>query len=79
MKPSDTPTESKSPEKLCVFCKHLEYDAAGCGEYADPASLSCRKGHRLAGQGYGQYVYDVADFRAMILTAATCPDYTEAK
>jgi len=68
-----------STEKLCVFCKALEYDEAGHGEYADPAKLSCAKGHKLSGRTDTQIIFDIEDFRAMIMTAKNCPDYEEAK
>jgi hypothetical protein len=66
-------------EKLCVFCKHLEYESGTGGDYPDPAQLSCRKKHKLlpepGGFFYMQSIYDIDDFRKMILTAETCPDY----
>jgi hypothetical protein len=65
-------------EKLCVFCKHLKYSDGGWGDYAEAASLNCKKGRDLRPSGY-QSVYDVEDFREMILTAQNCPDYDEAR
>lgn len=68
-------------EKLCVFCNHLEYNSAGCGAYAEPADLECLKGHKLLkekGMAGWQSVYSVDDFRKMIVTAETCPDYDQA-
>jgi len=66
-------------EKLCVFCVHLSYNDDGYGEYAEPASLSCGKGRTLNGKNLWQSVYDIEDFRRMILTAKDCPDYEQAK
>ena len=60
-------------EKLCLFCQHLEYEAAGNGEYAEPAELYCKKNHILNGEK--QTIYDLDDFRRMILTAESCNDY----
>ena len=65
-------------ERLCVFCEHLEYNSAGYGEYADPAELECRRGHRLHQRPWPydrQNVYSIEDFRQMILTAQNCKDY----
>lgn len=71
---------SKAPEKICMFCVHLEFEDGGYGDYADPASLDCSKGHygdmRTRGNNH---VYNVADFRRMIVRAATCQDYTQVK
>lgn len=61
-------------EKLCVFCKNLDFDANQGGAYPDPPNFSCRK--RVWNLDfYG----NLNDFRAMILTAETCPEYDEAK
>jgi hypothetical protein len=64
-------------EKLCVFCNHLEFDTSGChGDYPDPAYMQCTKGHwSVAHNGWKL----PEEFRASIQTAATCPDYDEAK
>lgn len=59
-----------------MFCKHLEFEHGGYGEYADPSSLSCRKGHFGA---YENYVHDEDDFRRIIVRARDCKDYDEAK
>jgi hypothetical protein len=63
-------------ERNCMFCKHLEYEPAGYGEYADPAGLSCRKGHFKA---WDNFVYNEGDFRKIVVRAVKCPDYDEAK
>lgn len=63
-------------EKNCMFCTHLSYEAAGHGEYADPAGLECKKGHFKA---YHTFVYDEDDFRRIIVKAQTCPDYNQVK
>lgn len=65
-----------SVEKNCMFCNHLEFDDGGYGEYADPAGLSCAKGHF---QSYSTFVHDAGDFRRIIIKAQTCPDYDQAK
>ena len=62
-------------EKLCVFCKHLQYNSQEYGEYAEPANLECSKGHSLCKGIELNFIYDVADFRRMILTAKNCNDY----
>lgn len=59
-------------ERLCLFCKNLRceqprfYESGGI-----PGGFECGKGH---------YEYemtdDIADFRKLMLTAETCPDYT---
>ena len=66
-------------EKLCVFCVYLRYDPDTGGDYAEPAQLQCEKGHALRPNTSWQAVYDVEDFRKMILTAKDCSDYKEAK
>jgi hypothetical protein len=70
-------------ERICMFCKHLEYEDGGYGEYADPASLSCAKGHFASRKGdhFGnqRFVHDVADFRSIIIKAQDCKDYTEVR
>lgn len=76
-------------EKLCVFCVHLYWDQGGMyGDYPDPSRLVCRKNHLLLpDEGWGdgkfgpreQTVYDVADFREMIVKAKDCPDYEQVK
>jgi len=67
-------------EKLCVFCKHFDWEAIGYTYYSTltggdtHGGMSCRKGH------FSQYDAgrpdDVDDFRTTILRAGTCPDYT---
>lgn len=67
-------------EKLCVFCVHLDFHCGTGGDYPDPAELECRKGHQLreAENGFPrQGIYDIEDFRAMIVKPATCPDYKQ--
>lgn len=72
-------------EKLCVFCKHLEYNEDTGGDYADPANLTCRKKHliheksMLSWQKNVKNIYDIEDFRKVILHAKNCHDYTEVK
>lgn len=56
-----------------MFCPHLEYHKAGYGEYADPANLSCAMNH--FGQQGNETVFDIDDFRAIIVRAEGCPDY----
>jgi hypothetical protein len=65
-------------EKLCVFCRHVEMNTRGChGDYPDPATFECGRGHWSEIPHYGIGFPD--DFRKVILTAATCPDYDEVK
>jgi hypothetical protein len=62
-----------------VFCKHLDFYGGGGGEYPEPAALECMKKHDLREKtGWSNYqsVYDMDDFRAMIVTAKNCPDYS---
>ena len=67
-------------EKLCVFCKNLEFNAGGHGTYADPASFKCMKRHPIHDdRNSDAFVFDVEDFRKIIVHAENCPDYTEAK
>jgi hypothetical protein len=66
-------------EKLCMFCKHLTYEDGGGGEYAPPSSLNCAKKHFKDSWGdkTGEhYVYDIEDFRAIIVQAENCKDYS---
>lgn len=74
-------------EKLCVFCHHMEFDDGGYGEYADPASMTCKKGHWV-GKNRSSYTNgaiemysgdDLGKFREVILLAAKCPDYDGPK
>jgi hypothetical protein len=67
-------------EKLCVFCKHWDFYGGSQG-YSEmtpgsDASMSCSKGHweRWCLHDTGE-----SDFRRIILTAQTCPDYTQVK
>ena len=67
-----------------MFCTHLSYEEAGHGDYADPASLECDLGHFPDWRADGKkvqsnFVYDVEDFRRLIIQAETCPDYDQVK
>jgi len=64
-------------EKLCIFCKHFDWDSINTG---DPNSsypgcgpeggAKCWAGH------YNEVRPDDAEaVRALLLTAETCPDY----
>lgn len=70
-------------EKLCIFCRHLKFSGGGYGEYADPASLTCGKEHNIHTSkddwNWEKFVYDIEDFRRVIIHAKDCPDYDEAK
>jgi hypothetical protein len=66
-------------EKICMFCEHLKYDTGGGYEYADPSQLSCSKGHFDKMGGGKTFVYDLSDFRRLIVRAADCPDYKQVK
>ena len=75
----ETPPHKR--EKLCVFCTHAEFNDSGCwGDYPDPAKLECHKGH-FEGRYHevGLPVYDMEDFRKIIVQAESCPDYNEVK
>lgn len=64
-------------EKLCVFCKHLELNTFGCyGDYPDPATFECSKGHWKDVDA--SYHVSTEEFRARIVTAQTCKEYTQA-
>ncbi len=82
-----TPAEKKAPspvvaEKLCVFCKHLEWDyspgGGGCetcgygGE--GEAKMTCVAGH----WNWGEYD-EMVDYREKILRGMTCKDYQQVK
>ena len=70
-------------EKLCVFCKHLDFYNDYGGEYAQGASISCKLGIKLTDDKpswmTSNTVYDIEDFRKMIVRAKTCKRYTEVK
>ena len=55
-------------ERICLACKHFSLERAGCGDYADPATAACDKGHWATGM-------DAAELFEANLTARTCPDY----
>lgn len=61
-------------ETICMFCNHLDFDNDVGGDYAEGASLSCKKNHFDRNS-----IYDLDDFRAAIVRAKDCPDYDEAK
>lgn len=64
-------------EKLCMFCKHLEFDQTDQYESGGGIScMSCDKGHFYQEVLSGHVD---ADFRKLILRAETCPDYREVK
>lgn len=61
-------------EKLCVFCKHFEYEQFGysCGDTWDDkyGGFTCNSGH------YKEKIpYSNDDFRGLILKAEKCGDY----
>lgn len=65
-------------EKLCVFCEHFDFEAIGVGpDYSeatggDPyGGMTCKKRHYV-----DERPDDLDDFRAILLKAETCPDYT---
>ena len=71
-------------ERICMFCTHLSYEKASYGDYSDPAALECCMGHFPSGREDGKNVqsravYDVEDFRRLIIQAETCPDYDQVK
>ena len=67
------------PEKLCMFCNHLEYTRESGGEYSEPPELNCAKGHYKDINWSNRAVYGWDDFRRMIVRAKDCPDYDQAK
>lgn len=75
-----------TPEKLCVFCKHWEFNGGSPG-YSEMtpgmnASMDCRK-RKWADEKRRRWVggFDITDcmseedFRRLILKARTCPSY----
>lgn len=70
-------------EKLCVFCKHFDWESIGYTYYSTltggeiDGGMACRKGH------YGHYdkgrPESTEEFRDVILIAQTCKDYEAAK
>lgn len=64
-------------EKLCVFCRHLNFEADQYGgDYPDPVNFHCEKKH------WQMDLYcdlNESNFRTLILIAETCPDYKVAK
>lgn len=72
-------------EKLCVFCEYWHFDGGSPG-YSEltpgtDASMDCAKGHWKQ-RGRRSLWFDMTqvngpeDFRALILKAATCADYS---
>lgn len=68
-------------EKLCIFCKHWEFDG-GSPDYSEytlgwPASMGCRRGryHDLCLHDLG----DEGEFRQQIQIAETCPEYEQVE
>lgn len=70
-------------EKLCIFCVHGGFTDGGYGEYADPAAFECGKGLLPKTEhGHGgseRFVFDIQDWRDIIVTAQTCPSYKQVK
>lgn len=63
-------------EKLCVFCRHCEMDHTGAyGDYPEAATMQCGKGYWSGITDYGE----MTNFRARIIVAKDCPDYSPAK
>ena len=70
-------------EKLCIFCTKFRWrkeEQWGSGSTMTGAMMtggdaSCAAGH---GAEWGR-PYDEDDFRKIILTAASCPDYDQVK
>lgn len=73
-------------EKLCIFCKHFNWEAEYCwgtgssmtGPMMDGGDAMCKKGH------YKKYEYnnrptDEKEFREIILRGENCPDYERPK
>ncbi len=74
-----SPAGRAIPEKLCVFCRHLQMEPE-TESYSEmtggnPAKIACRKGRWKQCIGYKSE----DEFRANILRAATCQDYNQAK
>ena len=61
-------------EKLCVFCKKLDFNESSGGDYPDPSTMRCSLGHWRD----EVTLYTLDDFRKKILIAKSCPDYDEA-
>lgn len=67
-------------EKLCIFCTKMKFryepgsDCETCG-YPSEFELKCRAGHDKE----WDKPEDEAEFRAIIVQAADCPDYDQVK
>ena len=62
-------------EKLCVFCKHFNYERIESGNYSewtsfDMGGMTCNKN-----KYYERRPYDIVEFRSTILEANRCSDY----
>lgn len=73
-------------EKLCIFCKHFQWDSERCyghgSEYTGPmfegGDAICCKGHHKDSPEWG-YPADEQDMRKIILRAEHCADYAPPK
>lgn len=67
-------------EKLCVFCKHFDWERLNYTHYSDETGgdmsggMSCNQRHFI-----DENPMDNDDFRRVILTAQNCPDYAPPK
>lgn len=66
-------------EKLCMFCKHVEYERpwnsdSDSGTSFSGGGFSCNKKHFYEGGSYS-----LEDFREVMLKAEKCPDYEQVK
>lgn len=64
-------------EKLCMFCKHFDFESIGYTYYSPETGgdsyggMTCRKNH------YCEFrPNDTDEFRKTLLKAEKCPDYT---
>ena len=69
------------PEKLCIFCKHFDWEkeemwgmgSTQTGPMFEGGDTRCKKGHY---EGLNNYPCDATEYRAIILRAVECKDYT---
>jgi len=77
MTPKENCMTTLVPEKLCIFCPHLDMQQASYGSTMTGAygedGFECKKGHFSSCDA--GHVDTVEEMRALFLRAETCPDY----
>ena len=69
------------PDKLCIFCKHFNWSkeemwgmgSTQTGPMFEGGDTRCKKNHYA---GLDNYPTDEAEYRAIIIRARKCSDYT---